>query len=146
MKQTIIAIIAFAGFFFSAQVVDAQVNWPELKTFHGVMSQTFHPMQEGNFQPIRERSGEMAQKAKAVAKSEIPADYASKEMKATAKQLSKDAKSLDKLVKKGGTDEAITVALTDLHSVFHTIMGLCSDHEEGGEGHEGHQGQEHQHN
>ena len=129
MKQTIILFVAFAAILFSAQTVSAQTDWKELKDFHGVMSQTFHPMQEGNFQPIRERSGEMAQKAKAVAQSDIPAEYNSKEILLAVKQLAKDSKKLDKLVKKSGTDEAITTSLTALHDVFHKIMGLCNDHE-----------------
>ncbi len=133
MKQTIILVAACIGFLFSVQDAKAQGNWPELKTFHGVMSQTFHPMQEGDFKPIRERSGEMAEKAKAVAKSSIPAEYNSKEILMAVKQLSKDSKKLDKLVKKDGTDAAITTSLTALHDVFHKIMGLCNDHE--GHGH-----------
>lgn len=133
MKQTIILAAACIGFLFSAQGVKAQGNWPELKAFHGVMSQTFHPMEEGDFKPIRSRSGEMAEKAKAVAKSSIPAEYNSKEILMAVKQLAKDSKKLDKLVKKDGTDAAITTSLTALHDVFHKIMGLCNDHE--GHGH-----------
>ncbi|MBK6622007.1 MAG: hypothetical protein IPJ00_12745 [Saprospirales bacterium] len=128
MKQTIILVAACIGFLFSAQDAKAQGNWPELKAFHGVMSQTFHPMEEGDFKPIRSRSGEMAEKAKAVAKSSIPAEYNSKEIVMAVKQLAKDSKKLNKLVKKDGTDAAITTSLTALHDVFHKIMGLCNDH------------------
>ena len=133
MKQTILVIAAFIGFLFTANQATAQANWPELKAFHGVMSQTFHPMQEGDFKPIRSRSEEMAMKAKAVAQSNIPAEYNTKEILAAVKKLSKDSKKLDKLVKKNGTDEAVTASLTALHDVFHQIMGLCNDHEEHGE-------------
>ena len=114
----------------STPTATAQADWPELKTFHGVMAQTFHPMQEGDFQPIRQRSGEMVAKAKAVAKSAIPEAYAGKELAGVVKQLAKDSKALDKLVRKNGTDEAIGQALMDLHGVFHEIMGLCSDQED----------------
>ncbi len=41
-------------------------DWPALKDFHKVMSQTFHPSEEGNLQPIKERSGEMTQKADSI--------------------------------------------------------------------------------
>ena len=133
MKNVVFLVFLFVCFLGISQTANAQ-DWAELKTFHGVMSQTFHPMQEGDFQPIRERSGEMAAKAKAVAKSTIPAAYNSKEILVAVKQLAKDSKALDKLVRKNGTDEAIGKSLTALHDVFHRIMGLCNDHEE----HEGH--------
>jgi hypothetical protein len=136
MKNVAILAFLFAGFFLvNTQSAQAQSDWPELKTFHGVMSQTFHPMQEGDFAPIRERSGEMATKAKAVAKSAIPEAYASKEISMAVKQLAKDAKALDKLVKKSGSDEMVGKSLNALHDVFHRIMGLCNDHEEHGHDH-----------
>lgn len=134
MKKLAFLAFLLLGFMAGTQSASAQSDWSELKTFHGVMSQTFHPMQEGNFQPIRERSGEMAMKAKAVAKSEIPAAYNSPEIIVALKQLAKDSKKLDKLVKKNASDEVLGKSLTALHDVFHRIMGLCNDHED----HEGH--------
>lgn len=129
MKNVVFLAFLLVCFLGGAQTASAQ-DWAELKDFHGVMSQTFHPMQEGDFQPIRERSGEMAQKAKAVAKSAIPEQYNNKEILLAVKQLAKGGKSLNKLVKKGGTDEAVGQSLTALHDVFHRIMGLCNDHED----------------
>ncbi|MBK7407066.1 MAG: hypothetical protein IPJ40_02695 [Saprospirales bacterium] len=129
MKNVVFLAFLLVCFLGGAQTANAQ-DWAELKDFHGVMSQTFHPMQEGDFKPIRERSGEMAQKAKAVAKSAIPEQYKNKEILLAVKQLAKGGKSLDKLVKKDGTDEAVGQSLTALHDVFHRIMGLCNDHED----------------
>ncbi|MBK8491339.1 MAG: hypothetical protein IPL49_10730 [Saprospirales bacterium] len=129
MKNVVFLAFLLVCFLGGAQTASAQ-DWAELKDFHGVMSQTFHPMQEGDFKPIRERSGEMAQKAKAVAKSAIPEQYKNKEILLAVKQLAKGGKSLDKLVKKDGTDEAVGQSLTALHDVFHRIMGLCNDHED----------------
>jgi hypothetical protein len=133
MKQSILLAAALVCFLFSAQSASAQGDWVELKNFHGVMSQTFHPMQEGDFGPIRARSGEMAQKAKAVAQSKVPEAYKSAEITVATKQLAKDSKRLDKLVKKNASDEELGQSLTALHDVFHRIIGLCS-HDE----HEGH--------
>lgn len=130
MKNLAFLAFLLLGFMAGTQTANAQADWAELKTFHGVMSQTFHPMQEGNFQPIRERSGEMATKAKAVAQSKIPAAYNSPEIVVALKQLAKDSKKLDKLVKKNASDEVLGTSLTALHDVFHRIMGLCNDHEE----------------
>jgi hypothetical protein len=125
MKRTILLSATVVCFLMGAQFANAQSDWAELKTFHGVMSQTFHPMQEGDFAPIRARSGEMAQKAKAVAKSKVPEAYKSPEITVALKQLAKDAKSLDKLVKKNASDEVLGKSLTALHDVFHRIVGLC---------------------
>ncbi|HMQ46035.1 MAG TPA: hypothetical protein PKA00_01295 [Saprospiraceae bacterium] len=110
----------------SAQSIFDQ--WMELKNFHGVMSQTFHPSEEGDLAPIKNRSGEMAEKAKVLAKSAIPATFQTTAIKAAVKQLKKDSKSLHKLIQGGkSTDEQITTALNDLHDVFHQIVGLCKD-------------------
>lgn len=103
-------------------------KWPELKTFHGVMSQTFHAAEEGNLEPIRTRSGEMATKADALAKSTIPADLNTPKIVKAVKKLQKDSQKLDNLVKKKAKDPQITKSLTNLHDVFHEIVGLC--HEE----------------
>ncbi|MCB9320264.1 MAG: hypothetical protein H6570_13355 [Lewinellaceae bacterium] len=99
-------------------------QWPALDEFHGVMSQTFHPAEEGNLEPIKTRSSEMITKAKALAKSTVPAAFASPAITMATKKLVKGSKSLDKLVKKGN-DEAITASLVGLHDVFHEIVGLC---------------------
>ncbi len=70
----------------------------------------------------------MAEKAKVLAKSAIPATFQTTAIKAAVKQLKKDSKSLHKLIQGGkSTDEQITTALNDLHDVFHQIVGLCKD-------------------
>lgn len=108
-------------------------SWQALKDFHKVMSQTFHPSEEGNLKPIKSRSGEMVEKANALKKSTIPAEFDKKEVRAAVKQLAKDSKKLDKMIKKNATDAEITTSLSALHDVFHQIVGLCSS-----EGHEHH--------
>ena len=116
-------------------------KWPEIKTFHGVMSETFHPSEEGNLEPIKKKSGEMAEKAKALASSKIPAEFNNPEVNAAVKKLAEDSKALDKLVKSKASDKAITMSLLALHETFHTIVEKCSpgDHKHEGEGsHEGH--------
>jgi hypothetical protein len=130
MKNTIISGIALAFLFslsFSNDVSaqSAMDKWTELKTFHSVMSQTFHPMEEGNFDPIRKRSGEMAQKAAALAKSAIPAEFNKPEMITAMKALKGDSKKLDKIIKKGAADDVVGKQLVALHDTFHTIVGIC---------------------
>lgn len=103
-------------------------NWPAIKAFHGVMSQTFHPSEEGDLQPIKTRSGEMVEKATALAKSKFPAEFATLKIKDAVQRLQSGSKALDKLVKnKKSTDQEITASLAALHDVFHEIVGLCRD-------------------
>lgn len=102
-------------------------EWPALKDFHKVMSETFHPSEEGNLQPIKTRSGEMVLKADLVSKSIIPAEFNKKEVVAAVQKLKLDSKKLDKLVKGKKSDKEISEALVKLHDVFHEIIGLCSE-------------------
>lgn len=104
-------------------------DWPALKDFHKVMSQTFHPSEEGDLKPIKARSSEMVAKADALAKSIIPTEFNKKEVVAAVQQLKADSKKLDKLVKSKKSDKEITEALAKLHDVFHEIIGLCTNEE-----------------
>ena len=125
----------FLFFFFVVCAIANQAHaqsifdkWTDLKTFHGVMSQTFHPAEEGNLEPIKKRSGEMSEKATALAKSTIPAEFNTPKIQAAVKKLQKGSKALDKMVKNKKTSDAdITKSLSDLHDVFHQIVGLCKD-------------------
>jgi len=102
-------------------------DWAELKEFHGVMSQTFHPAEEGKLDPIKSRSSEMLEKAVAWQKSAPPAEFNKPEIKKELKDLVKGSKELDKMVKKNAADADLTKKLTELHDVFHNIVGLCKD-------------------
>ncbi|MGB3616868.1 MAG: hypothetical protein WBA12_02020 [Catalinimonas sp.] len=103
-------------------------QWPELDTYHEVMAMTFHPAEEGNLEPIRERSGEMAQKADVLAKTAIPVAYDTPAIRKAVSELKKDSRKLHKLAQKpAATDAELTAALTDLHDVFHRVVGLCRD-------------------
>lgn len=104
-------------------------DWPALKDFHKVMSQTFHPSEEGDLKPIKARSAEMVAKADLLAKSIIPTEFNKKEVVAAVQKLKADSKKLDKLVKGKKSDKEITEALAKLHDVFHEIIGLCTNEE-----------------
>lgn len=125
MKIKILAIIAFvlAAGNVSAQSMD---KWPALKDFHGVMSQTFHPAEEGNLEPIKTRSEELMNKAAALLKSDIPADFRTPAILASAEKLQMKTKALHKMVVAKASDAEITKSLTDAHNVFHEIVGLCT--------------------
>lgn len=127
--KIILFILCFA--LMAIQQVAAQSifdKWAELKSFHGVMSQTFHPAEEGNLAPIKSRSGEMVEKANTLAKAAIPTEYQTPQIVAAVKKLKKGSKALHKLVRnKATTDVQITKSLSALHDVFHEIVGLCKN-------------------
>ncbi len=102
-------------------------KWPAIKEFHGVMSQTFHPAEEGNLAPIKARSEEMMNKAAVILKSDIPVEFKTDAILASAERLQLKSKALHKLVTSNGSDAAILKSITDLHDTFHEIVGLCSD-------------------
>ena len=102
-------------------------KWPDLKEFHEVISQTFHPAEEGNLAPIKARSEEMMNKAAILLKSDIPAEFRTNAILASAERLQLKSKALHKLVTSNGSDAAILKSITDLHDTFHEIVGLCSD-------------------
>jgi hypothetical protein len=112
-------------------------DWKELKEFHKVMAQTFHPMEEGDYKPIRERSGEMAEKARLLVESKVPAEFNKPEMIQAIQELSKGSRTLDAMIKNKATDEEINKSLTALHDTFHKIVGMCQpgQHEDHGHDH-----------
>jgi cytochrome c556 len=70
----------------------------------------------------------MALKADSLAASTIPAEFDKPEIRKAVMQLKSDSKKLDEMVKrKATTDAEITKALSDLHDVFHQIVGLCKN-------------------
>ncbi len=125
MKTKVLAIVAFL---FTIGSVSAQSmdNWPALKAFHGVMSQTFHPAEEGNLEPIKARSEEMMNKAAALLKTDVPAEFRTNAILANAEKLQMKSKALHKMVVAKAADADILKSLTDLHDIFHEIVGLCS--------------------
>jgi hypothetical protein len=129
MKTIIITIATvFVASFANGQGIMAK--WPQLKAFHGVMSQTFHPSEDGNLEPIKTRSAEMMAKADTLQKSKIPSEFDNKDVRAAISKLAIDSKKLHELILAKGTDIAIKKALSDLHDTFHLIVEKCSKNEE----------------
>jgi hypothetical protein len=133
MKKSIYSLVLLAISCFGISVSQAQNKfdkWPEIKSFHKVLSQTFHPSETGDLSPIKTRSAELAAKADTLNKSEIPAEFNKLEVKLALAKLSLESKSLHKMVTDKAKDEDITKALNALHDTFHTIVEKCSDDEE----------------
>ena len=129
MKKLILILISIISFQF-VQAQSIMDKWPELKTFHSIMSQTFHPSEEGNLQPIKERSKEMMEKAEQLTDSKIPVEYKTDAIVKAVEQLKSDTKKLHKMVGNKASDKEITAALSALHDVFHQIVGLCKKENE----------------
>jgi hypothetical protein len=90
------------------------------------MSATFHPSESGDLAPLKARSGELADRAKALKKSAIPAAYQKPGVKETIALLAKESKALDKLVRrKKSSDADITKAISALHDRFHEVVEKC---------------------
>lgn len=124
---SVLATLLFTQLSFAQSKFD---KWPELKSFHGVMSQTFHPSEEGNLQPIKTRSLEMVNKADSLSKSNIPAEFNKKEVKEAINKLVIDSKKLHELIQNKGNDEEIKKSLSNLHDTFHLIVEKCSHTDE----------------
>ena len=102
-------------------------SWPELKEFHGVMSQTFHPSEEGNLEPIKARASEMKEKAVKLSESKIPADLDNEKVKAAVSKLKDNSMVMEKMVADKKSDKEISDYLIVMHDTFHEIVGLCRD-------------------
>lgn len=125
LKTLAIILLIFSGKTALAQ--STFDKWPAIKEFHGVMSQTFHPSEEGDLGPIKERYKELATKAEAVNLGEIPAQFKTKEILLATEKLQIKTKALQKKILLKATDAEITTLLAEIHDIFHTIVGLCSE-------------------
>ena len=127
MKIKYLVIILFVLAMHSVNAQSTFDKWPEIKAFHAVMSNTFHASEDGNLMPIKTRSEELATKATAVLKSDIPAEYRRPAILASAEKLQLKSKALHKMVVAKASDADLKKSLSDLHDVFHEIVGLCSE-------------------
>lgn len=104
----------------------AKVTWPQLTTFHDMMSASFHPAEEGNFAPIRANAENLFNAARAWQKSAIPTDqFKLKETKDALRTLVLDCSAVHKAVLSNRPDTELLRLLTQAHNSFHKIMGEC---------------------
>ncbi|MDI1255103.1 MAG: hypothetical protein PSV16_03300 [Flavobacterium sp.] len=101
-------------------------KWPSIKAFHEVLSATFHSSEKGDLKPIKARYEELALKAENVLKMEIPLEYQTKEILASAEKLQIKTKSLQKKIVTKADDATIIAQLNEIHDTFHEIVGLCT--------------------
>jgi hypothetical protein len=115
-------------------------KWKELQEFHQVIAQTFHPAEDGDFKPIKERSGELAEKARLLSESKIPAEFSKPEMRQAIQELNAGCRKLNAMIQGKTTDEEIKKSLSAIHDTFHKIYGMCQpgDKKEMQQEHQGH--------
>jgi len=117
-------------FLLSVHALSAQTfsdNWSAIKKFHTVISETFHPAEEGNLKPIKLRCLELSTMAAALLESDIPAEFRTKSILTAVEKLVVKSKIVHKLVSLKAPDEDIVQSLTELHDIFHDIVGLCTN-------------------
>ncbi|MCB0497415.1 MAG: hypothetical protein KDC79_14835 [Cyclobacteriaceae bacterium] len=107
-------------------------KWTELNEYHEVMSKTFHPAENDNLEPLKTMANDLKMKADNLAKSKIPMEFDSKDIKKAVAQLKTDSKALYNQVESKASDEELKKSIYALHDVFHKIVGLCrnEDHHE----------------
>ena len=117
----------------AAEVTDAD-EWPEMDSFHMIMSESFHPYKDSaNLEPVKRLAEEMAQEADKWAGQPLPAKVDNEEVKAKIQLLKTDTRNLADKIKAGASDEEVGVLLNSLHDSFHAIMEAWNG---GGENHE----------
>jgi hypothetical protein len=78
----------------------------------------------------------MAEKAKLLGASKVPADFDKPEMKKAIEELQAGSAKLDIMVHNKATDKEITEFLAGLHDTFHKIVGLCKPGDKHEHGHD----------
>jgi hypothetical protein len=129
MKAAILSIVILA---LSSMISFGQSKmdqWPELKSYHTVLSETFHPSEKGDLKPIKTRSHELSADAKMIVASPIPEEFDNEKVKNALARLVKESDKLNALVVRQEQDMTIVKQLNKVHDAFHDIVGLCNKKE-----------------
>ena len=98
-------------------------EWPEMDSFHMVMSDAYHPYKDSaNVAPVKKLAEEMALEAERWQGATLPSKVNNDVIKGQLEKLKVDARALADQIKAGATDEQIGASLTALHDSFHAIM------------------------
>lgn len=100
-------------------------TWAEMDAFGELMAKTFPPAEQGDLAPIRERSAELAEKAKQWLDSKPPKACSSPKLRTQLVSLSNESKVLSASIAKGATEEQIKTALAPLQKRYQDIAGAC---------------------
>ena len=100
------------------------------ESFHTVMAATFHPAEGGDVEPLREQAGDLTAAAKTWSNLQLPAEYTETDLEARLAELVRGSEHIEGLIQSEATDSTLQQAITNLHEIFHSIMGECKDAEE----------------
>lgn len=132
MNKLFFGLFALATILFAPQNIQAQTTakkatWKEMHDFHEVMSVSFHSAEDKNLAPLKEKSGQLVERAKAWQASAVPAGYKPDVTAEVLKRLVKQCKKVDKMVRKGKSDEELFTGINAAHDIFHEIMEKCRE-------------------
>ncbi len=102
-------------------------NWPEMRTFRNILSETFHPAEEGDMTPIKTRSHELFANAKLVNVSPIPEANDNEEMRTYLKRLQKETDKLNAIIVRQEQSSTIMKQFAQVHDTFHEIAGMYKE-------------------
>ena len=129
MNSKTLSLVLFLLFANSISAQSIFEKWPEMNVFHEVISETFHPTEENNLEPLKTRSEELMKKAENLLNSNIPEEYRTKSILSSLENLQLKSETLHKLVTSKASDTELKKSITDVHDVFHEIVGLCNENE-----------------
>jgi hypothetical protein len=104
-------------------------KWAQMDAYHQMMSKTFHTGDEGNLEAIKKTSQLLLERADAITEESIPANLRSAKLSEALVVLKRETKKVDDLVQAKAPDATIVKVLTNLHDVFHQIVGMCGPEE-----------------
>jgi len=124
----IIKSLVAIAIFFTLNSVSAQSvleRWPEMKTYHEIISKSFHAAEKGNLDIIKTNSENLVANAELMVVENMPEEYRKPKTIETLVELKRKTKVVNDLVQRKAADNDIKTALFKLHDVYHKIIGTC---------------------
>ena len=98
-------------------------EWPEMDSYHMIMSDAYHPFKDSaNLEPAKRLAEEMALEAVRWQESSLPAKVDNSDMKVQLEKLKMESRTFADQVKANVSDTELGNSLTGLHESFHKIM------------------------
>ena len=122
--KSLFAIVAF----FALNTVSAQSvteRWPQMNTYHEIISKSFHAAEKGNLEIIKNNSENLVTTAESMSVENMPEEFRKPKTIESLVVLKKKTKAVNDLVQRKASDTEIKEALYKLHDVFHKIVGMC---------------------
>ena len=105
-------------------------EWKQMDAFHMIVTEAFHPYNDStNIEPAKQLAEKLVSEAKKLAASPLPEQINNEVMKEKLNQLEADVRSFAALVQGDASDEEIGASLTALHSSFHSVMEVWTEHQ-----------------